>query len=321
MTAVTDDERKIRFAHMKMFGTWLKDQKRSQRWAGAQLGIYPGYVSNLVTGKQMASEAVCRAAGKLMGPLDMTTGKPFGTAWTAEEARERVREEQRKADKKLHQRLRKKTKKEKEKEPELAVHLVSHKKPRTKPPTPMKTCRKCGEWVTKSHTCAKKVAVLRKAPAKPEELPFDVAPNTEATPKAIKQLPRKPSKTIEPADTPTSQPQERDWRFVTYYEIETVRKKLCISKIKMAAQLGVTNSTYHNWKRGKVTPSFNRQQEIKAALYQTPPSFGSRAPTQVELDATVSVVTTWIKTAEPNSLTPEDVTEVTRALIAGFTSE
>jgi len=110
---MAESERKIRIAHMKMFGQWLKNEGRTQKWAGYRLGIYPGYLSNLVTGKQMASKAVCRAAGKLMGPLDTTTGKPYGTSWTAEEARERVREEQRKVDKKLHQHLHKKTKKTK----------------------------------------------------------------------------------------------------------------------------------------------------------------------------------------------------------------
>lgn len=154
MVSVTKDEREIRINHMKMFGQWLKDQGRTQRWGGKQLGIYHGYLSNLVTGKQMASEDICRKAGQLMGPLDTTTGKPYGSAWTQEEARERVREEQRKADKKLHERLRKKTKKKKK--------------------------------------VQKKVAKKRATPAKPEDLPFEVETSSPKSVKAVAKLTKKP---------------------------------------------------------------------------------------------------------------------------------
>jgi hypothetical protein len=68
-SALTESERTKRVLLMKEFGVWLKTEKQTQKWAGAQLGIYPGYVSNLVTGKQTASEDVCRKAEGLMGPV------------------------------------------------------------------------------------------------------------------------------------------------------------------------------------------------------------------------------------------------------------
>lgn len=110
MAVLTGHERTTRQKFMALFGEWLKENDRTQKWASTHLGVYSGYLSNLVTGKQVASARVCRIAGRLMGPLDMTTGRPYGTAWTAEEARDKAREDRREADKKLHQRLRKKTK-------------------------------------------------------------------------------------------------------------------------------------------------------------------------------------------------------------------
>jgi len=100
MTALTKDERKKRIKHMKAFGDWLKYEDRTQRWAGTQLEIYHGYVSNLVTGKQVASERVCRIAGRLMGPLNVDTGEPAVTRWTDFEQRNRHKESQKKQTKK-----------------------------------------------------------------------------------------------------------------------------------------------------------------------------------------------------------------------------
>jgi len=68
MAALSKEERETRVKCMKRFGIWLKGQGKTQRWAGETLGIYHGYVSNLITGKQVASEEVCRGADKLMGP-------------------------------------------------------------------------------------------------------------------------------------------------------------------------------------------------------------------------------------------------------------
>ena len=170
MTMVTKTERKIRVKHMKAFGDWLKKHERSQRWAGTELGIYHGYVSNLVTGKQMASEAVCRAAGNLMGPI-------IGT-WN--------------------------------------------------PLTGEITSGECGPPVESAYERCGNRPIAKKSANVPE--PAGASP------------------------------------------------KCRLDRLK-------------------------------------------RSPTQAELDATVSVVTTWIKSAEPNSLTPSDVVEVTRTLIAGFTSE
>ena len=116
---------------MKRFGEWLKEQSKTQKWAGPLLNVYPGYLSNLVTGKQVASEEVCQKASELMrlGRLP-----PNKTAEVKKAAKVKVK---------------------------------------------------------------KKIAKLRTAPAKPEDLPFKRPPPSKAA-QTIKKLVRKP-KIVEPA--------------------------------------------------------------------------------------------------------------------------
>ena len=52
------------------------------------------------------------------------------------------------------------------------------------------------------------------------------------------------------------------WTVVSYKKIEARRAELGLSKSAMAAALEVTNSTYHNWRRGTTVPHPNQQEEI-----------------------------------------------------------
>jgi len=56
------------------------------------------------------------------------------------------------------------------------------------------------------------------------------------------------------------------WSTLTYTRIESRRKKLGLSKAAMAAALGVTNSTYHNWRRGTTVPHPNQQALLKVKM-------------------------------------------------------
>ena len=53
------------------------------------------------------------------------------------------------------------------------------------------------------------------------------------------------------------------WSVVTYKKIEARRVELGYSKSAMAVTLGVTNSTYHNWRRGTTVPHSNQQEQIR----------------------------------------------------------
>jgi DNA-binding transcriptional regulator YiaG len=52
------------------------------------------------------------------------------------------------------------------------------------------------------------------------------------------------------------------WSVITFKKIEQWRGKLGLSKSGMAEALEVTNSTYHNWRRGTTVPHPNQQDEI-----------------------------------------------------------
>ena len=56
------------------------------------------------------------------------------------------------------------------------------------------------------------------------------------------------------------------WTVVSYKKIEAKRAEFGFSKSAMAEILGVTNSTYHNWRRGTTVPHPNQQDAIKVAL-------------------------------------------------------
>jgi DNA-binding transcriptional regulator YiaG len=56
------------------------------------------------------------------------------------------------------------------------------------------------------------------------------------------------------------------WTVVTFKQIEEWRERLGLSKSAMAEALSVTNSTYHNWRRGTTVPHANQQHEILSRL-------------------------------------------------------
>lgn len=56
------------------------------------------------------------------------------------------------------------------------------------------------------------------------------------------------------------------WVSVTYKGIEKARKQLGFTKSAMAEALEVTNSTYHNWRRGTTVPHVNQQEQIADRL-------------------------------------------------------
>jgi DNA-binding XRE family transcriptional regulator len=56
------------------------------------------------------------------------------------------------------------------------------------------------------------------------------------------------------------------WGVVNFKQIEARRKELSLPKSTMALNLGITNSTYHNWARGATVPHESQQEQIKSAL-------------------------------------------------------
>ena len=56
------------------------------------------------------------------------------------------------------------------------------------------------------------------------------------------------------------------WTILTFAQIERRRKELGFSKARMALSLEVTNSTYHNWRRGTTVPHPNQQEILKAKM-------------------------------------------------------
>lgn len=56
------------------------------------------------------------------------------------------------------------------------------------------------------------------------------------------------------------------WKATSYTKIEKVRSKLGITKTAIAEALGVSNGTYHNWKRGTTVPHLTQQEAIRDCL-------------------------------------------------------
>jgi len=52
------------------------------------------------------------------------------------------------------------------------------------------------------------------------------------------------------------------WSVLSFKELEDWRERLGLSKSVMAEAIGVTNSTYHNWKRGVTVPHASQQEDI-----------------------------------------------------------
>lgn len=74
------------------------------------------------------------------------------------------------------------------------------------------------------------------------------------------------------------------WSVVTYKQIEARRSELGLPKSAMAKLLGVTNSTYHNWRRGTTVPHEAQQQAILEAMHKGP-SRVDPAPSSVDKPA------------------------------------
>ena len=68
----------------------------------------------------------------------------------------------------------------------------------------------------------------------------------------------------------TSSKKQPKWTVVTYKQIEARRQELGLPKSAMAKLLGVTNSTYHNWRRGTTVPHEAQQQAILEAMHKGP---------------------------------------------------
>lgn len=56
------------------------------------------------------------------------------------------------------------------------------------------------------------------------------------------------------------------WEVISYKQIEARRVELGYSKSALAEALGVTNSTFHNWRRGTTVPHPTQQEQIKETL-------------------------------------------------------
>jgi DNA-binding transcriptional regulator YiaG len=111
------------------------------------------------------------------------------------------------------------------------------------------------------------------------------------------------------------------WTVVTYKQIEARRIELGLSKSAMAEALGVTNSTYHNWRRKTTVPHPSQQESIKATMAKLKP--GSRATTKTR--ATTKKRSASSK-GTPGSLrtgsgTPRHVGMSTATKASGFTGE
>lgn len=66
--------------------------------------------------------------------------------------------------------------------------------------------------------------------------------------------------------TAKAQNKKPKWTLVSYKQIEKARGQLGLSKSSMAEALEVTNSTYHNWRRGTTVPHHKQQEQIAARL-------------------------------------------------------
>lgn len=67
-------------------------------------------------------------------------------------------------------------------------------------------------------------------------------------------------------DEMTTGTKKPKWGVVNFKQIEARRKELSLPKSTMALNLGITNSTYHNWARGKTVPHESQQEQVKAAM-------------------------------------------------------
>jgi DNA-binding transcriptional regulator YiaG len=83
------------------------------------------------------------------------------------------------------------------------------------------------------------------------------------------------TKTRRKSATSTKKPK---WSVITYKQIESRRAELGLSKSAMAEALGVTNSTYHNWRRGTTVPHPTQQEAIKSTMAKLKPGKAAGRP-------------------------------------------
>jgi transcriptional regulator with XRE-family HTH domain len=113
------------------------------------------------------------------------------------------------------------------------------------------------------------------------------------------------------------------WGIVTYQELEAWRVKQGLPKKRLAEQLGVTNSTYHNWARGIAVATTKAQQRIKE-LITTGKISGSAAPTAAASSsegggtpaeaytATAQIVNAFVQTPGGGKLSPDGLIALVR---------
>ena len=75
-----------------------------------------------------------------------------------------------------------------------------------------------------------------------------------------------------------TQAKKPKWSVINFKKIESVRNQLGFSKSAMAEAMGVTNSTYHNWRRGSTIPHLAQQEQIVATIARLQASEGSASP-------------------------------------------
>jgi DNA-binding transcriptional regulator YiaG len=93
--------------------------------------------------------------------------------------------------------------------------------------------------------------------------------------KATKKKKTVAEKAVKAKSTSTKKP---NWSIVTYKQIEARRTELGYSKSAMASMLGVTNSTYHNWRRGTTVPHSSQQEQIADLLSKMTPAGTAASP-------------------------------------------
>lgn len=67
-------------------------------------------------------------------------------------------------------------------------------------------------------------------------------------------------------DTGRRDERKPQWSIVTFEELERWREGQGIPKKRLAHLLGVTNSTWHNWARGKAVATYATQRRIRTVI-------------------------------------------------------
>jgi DNA-binding transcriptional regulator YiaG len=93
------------------------------------------------------------------------------------------------------------------------------------------------------------------------------------------------------------------WSLVTLEAIESWRLAAALPKNRAAEHLGVTNSTYHNWIRGRSVPPLPTQRHIQRLIASAGAGTGNGAGSAlafsdaVSLEATSAIVSAYLTSA------------------------